>query len=38
MFSVLRPSARDIARFLAASRDLPLSISLSAWPWRERIL
>jgi len=25
MFSVLRPSARDIARFLAASRDLPLS-------------
>ena len=25
MFSLLRPSARDIARFLAASRDLPLS-------------
>jgi uncharacterized protein (UPF0548 family) len=25
LFSVLRPSPRDIARFLAASRDLPLS-------------
>jgi uncharacterized protein (UPF0548 family) len=25
MFSILRPSPRDIARFLAASRDLPLS-------------
>jgi uncharacterized protein (UPF0548 family) len=25
MFSVLRPSPRDVARFLAASRDLPLS-------------
>jgi len=25
MFSLLRPSSREIARFLAASRDLPLS-------------